>query len=344
MICPSCAHSNTDGVRFCGRCRLSLTGPSLTLTRTRDHLYWIFRRANAGFLSGFVAWLFIPALSRVLSQQSTALLHFFVTGLLGGAFLGTIDGMIEESTPKTARGALLGGLGGSVGGLLFGWKSPSLTSDQMSVGIFLFWALAGGCIGLVSAMWERRVKKLAAGGIAGIIGGGVGGLLGYSIYAYLIQEFDPKGWLIRRLCEGFSGGIIGVSLWFCIGVAERFVVFKRRTIEDKSHKHCDLCETKNPLSGWYCENCGAVLQQSALPQNLHLSPYTTLDRLKEMFRFLSRLASVTGVIAGVVVFAVFLPVNPLLALVAVVLVALASYSLLVLFSAAAESIQIFINK
>jgi hypothetical protein len=103
MNCPSCGFKNNDGVNYCGRCRMHFSPRSLFLAQMRDHLYWIFRRANGGFLSGLVAWFFIPALGRVISSQSTAVLHFAIQGILGGAFLGTVDGMIEESTPKTAR-------------------------------------------------------------------------------------------------------------------------------------------------------------------------------------------------------------------------------------------------
>jgi hypothetical protein len=50
------------------------------------------------------------------------------------------------------------------------------------------------------------------------------------------------------------------------------------------------------------------------------------------------------VIAGLVVFGVFSPTNPILALVAFLLVGLLSYLLLVLFSSIAETIQIAIKK
>lgn len=341
MICPSCTHTNPDGARYCGRCRMGFRPFNLFFVRLRDQLYWIFRRAGAGFSAGVVAWFFIPALSRVISQQSTSLLHFGLVGLLGGAFLGTVDGMVEESSPKTVRGALMGGLGGGIGGLLFGHFSPTLSAEQMPWGLFFFWGLAGGFIGVVSAMWERRFKKLAFGALGGFVGGGVGGALGYSVYAYLIEEFTPSSWLMKRFCEGFSGGLIGVTLWFGIGFMERFVIFKRRFIEGKNHKHCDQCEAQNPLRSWYCLTCGSVLQQAAPAASLNLSPYVTLDRVREIFRFLSRLSASTGVIAGIVIFLTFIPINPFLSFVATVLVALCSYLLLVLFASVAESIQIF---
>jgi hypothetical protein len=323
---------------------MGFTSRNFVLAKTRDHLYWIFRRANAGFLSGAIAWFFIPALSRVISQESTAILHFCIQGLLGGAFLGTVDGMVEESTPKTVRGAWMGGLGGMIGGTIFGYFSPNLGPEQIAWGIFLMWASAGTFIGLVSALWERKIKKSVFGALSGFAGGGIGGALGYAVYAYLVEEFNPHSWVVRRLCEGFSGGIIGVTMWFSIGIAERFVVFTRKVLEGKSVKTCHYCSQQNPLSSWYCGSCGSVLQEAALPGQLNLPPFATLDRVREMFRFLSRLAVTTGFIAGLVIFIVFIPVNKMLALVALVIVGIVVYCLMIVFSSLSESIQVFTKR
>ncbi|MCG3205378.1 MAG: hypothetical protein KCHDKBKB_02098 [Elusimicrobia bacterium] len=344
MNCPSCSFVNADGVRYCGHCRMSFSPLNVTFSRVRVHLAWIFKRANAGFLSGTVAWFFIPALSRVISLESTAVLHFCIQGLLGGAFLGTVDGMVEESTSKTFRGGLMGAIGGAMGGAVFGYYSPQLTNEQTAWGLFGFWGMAGLFIGMVSALWERTSLKIISGALSGLLGGGVGGTLGYAVYAYLIQEFSPEGWFLRRLCEGFTGGIIGVTLWFAIALAERFIIFKRRPIDGKNHKTCDFCDTHNPLNTWYCSKCGSVLQQAASPASLNLSPFQTLDRVRGFFQFMARLAGTTSVIAGLVVFVVFLPVNKMLAFVAVVLVVLACFSLLLLFSSISEAIQIYIKK
>lgn len=323
---------------------MSFSPFNVAFSHVQGHLAWIFRRANAGFLSGMVAWFFIPALSRVISTNTSALVHFFIQGLLGGAFFGTVDGMVEESTPKTIRGGILGGIGGAIGGLAFGYYNAQLSPEQTAWGLFGFWAVAGASIGLVSAWWERSAVKMAAGALSGLLGGGVGGALGYAVYAYLIQEFNPEGWLIRRLSEGFAGGIIGVTMWFAIAVAERFVIFKRRPVEGKSYKICDYCDSQNPLNTWYCGQCGSVIQQSAPPASLNLSPFQTLDRLRNFFRFMARLAATTSVIAGLVVFVVLFPVNKMLAFVGVVLTVLACFSLLLLFSAISETIQIYIKK
>ena len=171
MNCPSCYFENAEGAQFCGRCRMGFTTGNLFLASFRDHLFWIFRRSNAGFLSGIVAWSFIPALSRVLSTDASATFYFALEGLLGGAFLGTVDGMVEESTPKTMLGAVIGGLCGLTAGAVFGHFSDGLTSSQTVWGLFCFWAFTGAGIGIVSALWERRPKKLIFGALAGLAGG-----------------------------------------------------------------------------------------------------------------------------------------------------------------------------
>ena len=343
MNCPSCDHAHPDKVRYCGRCRMNLSPRNVALTKFRDHLYWILRRGNAGFLSGLVAWFFIPALSRVIAKDSHSLIYFLVIGLLGGTFLGCVDGMVEESTPKTVRGAMLGGIGGLVGGIIFNILNPLLPPDKIHWGFFVFWAVPGACIGLTSALWERKPLKIAAGAVSGFLGGGIGGALGNLMYYTLINEFQPTGWVTVRLVEGLSGALIGLTLWILIGTAERFIIFKRKLIEGLDSKVCDHCDAKNPLNMWYCGACGSVLQQSAPPGKLNLSSFTTLGRLMDMFHFLSRLSATTGIIAGVFAFILLLPVNFFLALVASILVAAVSYSLLLLFSAAAETIQIYIE-
>ncbi len=159
-----------------------------------------------------------------------------------------------------------------------------------------------------------------------------------------LRKFNPEGWGLRRFFEGFSGGIIGVTLWFAIGVAERFVIFRRKQLEGKNHKQCHRCPTQNPLNTWYCGHCGSVLQEAALPASLHLSPYITLDRVRDSFRFLSRLSVTTGFIAGLVIFVVFFSVNKLLAFVALVMVSIISYSLMIVFGSISETIKIYLER
>ena len=183
------------------------------------------------------------------------------------------------------------------------------------------------------------------GGAGGPRGRRIGGGLRYAVYAYLIDQYNPERWFTRRAFEGFSGGIIGVMLWFAIAMAERFVVFRRQRIETgKSYKTCGGCGAHNPLANWYCVSCGAVLQESSPPAALHLTPYPTLDRLADFLSFFSRLAVTAGAIAGIVIFIVFVPVNLMLAFAATLLVAIGGAALQALFSALAESLRIFIRK
>ena len=110
---------------------------------------------------------------------------FFATGVLGGAFLGSVDGMVEDSSTKTYKGIAIGGLGGGLSGLLFSWLSTVWVADKMPYALFVFWGLTGACIGLVSAMWERDLKKTLVAIFAGILGGGMGGAWGYMMFSFI---------------------------------------------------------------------------------------------------------------------------------------------------------------
>ena len=344
MNCPSCYHDNVDSARYCTRCRMSFSPANLFLTRVREHIFWILRRSNAGFVAGLIAWFFVPIVTRILSQGSSDMFIFVITGLMGGAFLGCVDGMVDESSPKTVRGAIFGGIGGAIGGIVFVTLKETMSASKILWSIFLYWAIAGAFIGTVSALWEGHKGKILVGILSGFIGGGIGGYLGAAVHANLIQEFSPESWLVQRLFEALIGGFIGVTLWFFLGMAERLFIFKRQLVKSKDHKECDKCHTKNPLSSWYCGSCGRVLQVSVPSNKLNLPRYRTLYRVSEMFRFLSRLSAATGFIAGFVSFFIFIP-GPVFMMVGIlVLVALFSYTLQVIFSSLSEGVQVYINR
>ncbi|HOW28898.1 MAG TPA: hypothetical protein PK876_10420 [Elusimicrobiota bacterium] len=348
MKCPSCHYDNITPVNYCGRCRMSFTPLSLAVARWKEHLYWILRRACAGSTSGFIAWFFIPVVSRILSQTGSHFLIFGLTGFMGGAFLGAVDGMVEESTPKTIRGAIVGGLGGLLGGMVFQVFRNLVDPQYILWLIFLYWAIAGAFIGTVSAWWEQKREKILCGAVSGFFGGGIGAYIGSSFHAYLVQEIPTGTWLFQRFTEALLGGIIGIALWSAIAAAERFFIFQRRTIDKQNHKTCDRCHAKNELASWYCTSCGSVLQESAPPEKLNLSPFSTLQQVSAMLRFLSRLSAATGFIAGFVSLFVFIPnyagMEQLVTIIVIVVIALLSYALQILFSSLSETIKVYISK
>jgi MFS family permease len=348
MQCPSCQFDNAAHARYCARCRMAFKPSHLAFARASFHLYWILRRACAGGVAGFIAWLFIPVITRILSAGGSGFFIYALTGFMGGAFLGSVDGMVEESTPKTIRGALLGGLGGLLGGLLFEALRGGADGGNILWLIFLYWAVAGGFIGSVSAWWERRRDKILWGIASGFFGGGAGAYIGSSLHAFLVQQFAPEGWATRRLSEAVLGAIIGLTTWFAIGTAERFVIFKRRPLEKQDQKLCDACKTKNELHSWYCGSCGSVLQEMAPAARLNLSPHRTLQQISEMLRFLSRLAAATGFIAGFVSLFIFIPnylgMDQLVIVIVILLIALVSYAFQMLFSSLSEIVQVVIKK
>src|SRR5438128_1390498 len=143
MKCPSCQHENAVPLNYCGRCRMAFNSFSFAIAKGRGHLYWILRRACAGSTSGFIAWFFIPIVARLLSRTGSGYSIYGLTGLMGGAFLGSVDGMVEESTPKTIRGAVIGGAGGFMGGVIFQFLRDRAGQDSVPWLIFLYWAIAG---------------------------------------------------------------------------------------------------------------------------------------------------------------------------------------------------------
>lgn len=349
MKCPSCQHENSPLAKYCGRCRMAFKTFSLAVAKAKDHLYWILRRASAGSFAGFIAWFFIPVITRIMSQTGSG--GYFVyglTGFVGGAFLGSVDGMVDESTPKTIRGAVIGGIGGLLGGLIFQFFMYRVSPDAVLWLMFLYWAIAGGFIGSVSAWWEKQPKKLLWGILSGFMGGGIGAYIGASLHAFLIQDVTPETWLMRRMSETLLGAIMGLTLWFAIAAAERFVIFKRHFIDKQDFKFCHHCKTRNELNSWYCTACGSVLQESAPSGKLNLSPYRTLQQISEMLRFLSRLSAATGFIAAFACLFVFIPyyvgMEQLMVVIAIVVIALISYSLQLLFSSLSEGLQIIIKK
>ena len=339
MHCPSCHHENQPESRYCARCRMNFNAWNLFFSRGRSDLHWVLRRAFGGFMAGAVAWFFIPIVSRILSQDSSAMYVFVVCGIMGGAFLGCVDGMLEKSSPKTGQGALWGAIGGALGGVCFSLLQKALPPESMMWAFVLYWGMAGAFIGMISAFWERQNHKLMVGITAGFLGGAVGGYFGTWVQVFMEQQ-GGQGWLYHRVTESLMGAFLGLTLWFFIGIAERFFIFKRRLIENRDHKNCDMCQTKNPLSSWYCTKCGSVLQESAPPRKLQLPKYKSLGRIEDMLWFLNRLANVTGMIACVVAFFIFFD-KPVLIIAAVVFLALISYVLQLLFAALSESLRIF---
>lgn len=347
MKCPSCDHDNAIQLNYCGRCRMAFNSLSFAAAKFRGHFHWILRRACAGSMSGVIAWFFIPMVARLLSQNGSGYEIYGLTGLMGGAFLGSVDGMVEESTPKTIRGAVIGGLGGLIGGLVFQFARERLAPDFVPSLIFLYWAIAGAAIGTVSAWWEKRADKIFWGVASGFLGGGVGAYIGSSFHVYLIETFSMDSWILRRLSEAVLGGIIGLTLWSAIATAERFFIFKRRFVGKLDHKTCDRCHANNALSSWYCTSCGSVLQESAPLEKLNFSPHKTLQQASEMLRFLSRLSAATGLIAGFVSLLIFVSnyagMEQLMSFIVIVVIALLSYALQLLFSALSEGIQVYIH-
>lgn len=283
--------------------------------------------------SGFIGWIIIFIIIRIIGQNINPIIKDLVGGMICGVFLGTVGGIIEESAYKAFLGGILGTLGGAIGGLLnLPAKNIFQSSDFLSsLTIFLTWAIGGTFIGATSGIIERNKKKIFAGALFGLIGGGIGGFLGSVFYGSILIQFNPQSWLIKRLLEGSSGGLVGAVLWFSIGFIEKIYIFHRREEPKLEKKVCAFCGKQNQLNFWYCLSCGHPLPTAAPRQKMVLTPYRGMERVVNSFVFLSWLFGVTGVITIPVIFFVFLTQDIVLAFIIAILLILSTYLLVVVF-------------
>jgi hypothetical protein len=340
MTCPSCDHVSTEATAHCVRCGFSLKHFGRPLLVARGAYLWVLRRSLAGAATGLVGWCIIPAVSRAAGAELSQAGHLMLTGLIGGVFLGTVEGMMEESTLKTLKGGAAGAFGGMIGG---GIASLIVARSQSGpagmAAVIVTWALAGLAVGLLSAWMEVRLSRRLAGALAGALGGAIGGWLGYQVYASLMDVAKIDLWSLKRLVEGMTGGILGAVLWFSIGVAEKSLIFVRRPARAKDHKTCDSCHHASPLNAWYCGSCGAILQEAAAPDRLSLPRHAGLERLVSGLQFLSRLSGTASAVAAVAASWLLGGVNVFLGLFALLATALLGYLVSILFSAAADWLE-----
>src|SRR5882672_215360 len=121
MTCPSCNFTSPTQTDYCIRCGFAATKGGPRIARLRDTFTWVLRRSLAGFASGMVGWWVVPAASRAAGTSLSQSSHFLLSGALGGFFLGSSEGMLEESTLKTIRGGMAGVLGGLIGSVIASW-------------------------------------------------------------------------------------------------------------------------------------------------------------------------------------------------------------------------------
>lgn len=337
MTCPSCNFASPNPTDYCIRCGFASTKSGPRLARVKDTLAWVLRRSLAGCSAGMAGWVVVPAVSRAAGTSLSQSGHFLISGALGGLFLGAAEGMMEESNIKAARGGLAGILGGLVGSV---FASYMVRGGEPSAGIpavIVTWACAGGLIGLVSALTERKRERIAAAFVAGLLGGGLGGWLGYQMYASLMDMANPA-WGARRFIEGLTGAVLGAVFWAILGLGEKLFVFKRRIVSNVSYKECDVCHHTNILRAWYCAACGAVLQVAAPPEKLSPPRRPALARLISACQYLGRLVALTCTVVAVVSAILLGSINVFLGLFGLLATCLIGYIGYILFNAFADAL------
>jgi len=337
MICPSCNFRSETRTAFCIRCGFSFEKHGAFFAVMRGTFTWILRRSLAGFAAGMAGWCVIAAASRAAGANLSQTAHLLMTGALGGIFLGTVEGMMEESSLKTIRGGLVGLASGFAGAIMGAWIIANVSSSSAGMtAVVSTWAMAGLGIGMASAWMERRIPRLIVGAAAGLFGGALGGWLGYQIYASLMDITRPELWGLKRLIEGAAGGILGAILWFVLGIAEKFYIFKRHPVHNISYKECDACQHSNILKAWYCAACGAVLQASAPPEKLELVRRQALARFISACQFLGRLAATTSFVIAWLALVFLGSISPFLGLFGMLVTSLLGYILFILFNSFAD--------
>ncbi len=323
---------------FCLRCGFTLSPKTLWIGPARATFSWALRRSLAGLSAGWVGWLIIPAANRAVAEGLSQTGHVVLTTLLGGIFLGTVEGMSEESTLKTLRGGLAGILGGLIGGLLAsgvaGGDHPDPSKAILSITVA--WAIVGAFIGVLSAILEPKRSRLVAGGVGGLFGGALGGWLGYQMYGSLTDILSSPTWWVSRGLESITGAIIGAVLWFVVGLTEKLFVLRRHPLKNALKKTCEPCGHDNPLNAWYCAHCGAVLQGAASPDKLPALKNEALIRVGGALRYASRLSVTTSAVVALLAIVILGSINAFLGLFGLLAATLMGYFLSMVFRAAAE--------
>lgn len=357
MICPSCSERLQDSVKHCVHCGIAITRRSVQMAAVINNCGWIARRSLGGFFAGAIGFLLAIAVNRVTvtlaaeaqSPSFSDLLNFFpgqsvFSSAIAGCFIGTVGGMIERSAYKTFLGGLLGVIGGILGGVsypifedLFRGRLYAYSFSMAAV-----WAVVGALVGLTSGLLEGTRSKILAGILGGTVGAALGGGIGSQMYGAMLMELgrpEISPWVLTRILELLSGGIVGVHVWFFLGIAEKLYIFQRRQMVETEKKVCDFCHFENALNAWYCAQCGSALQVAAKREQIHVTPFRGLERLTNALQFLSWLAATTGVILSIVIFVSFVLQNFLFALFGSLIVAMAVYMLAILFRALADTIK-----
>jgi len=189
----------------------------------------------------------------------------------------------------------------------------------------------------------KNKKKIMVGVIAGFIGGAIGGGLGSGLYVSLLIDVNRPGWITSRFIEALAGAVVGMNLWFILGLVEKLYIFNRKQLLDATEKICDFCNTHNSLRAWYCKNCGKTLLVSAPVEKLKITPYRSLERISNAFKFISWLSAVAGVVLVLIIFIFLLFKNPFFAVFVSVALAIVIYMISVLLNGVSEVFTKFIK-
>jgi hypothetical protein len=260
--------------------------------------------ALCGGWAAAAGWALGRALAHADSAGGTGIRGLFL-GLTLGVALGLVDAVwvfslrqVGRVVPRVAVCALVGGVGGLVGGFvgqaLFDWEwLRGLTGASglgaLQTGLQLFaWVLTGLMVGVsIGAYdflrsWVREEElrgvawKVVRGVVGGTLGGLLGGLLDWQLTGALGHVFPARPDLWAPSLAGFVA--LGLCVGLLIGVAQ--VVLKEAwvRVERGFRAGREVPLTKPVLTVGRAESCDLGLFGDPTVERLHARIYQQDDR------------------------------------------------------------------
>lgn len=172
----------------------------------------IYYSAVCGALGGLLAWFLIGlfGLDAITDLFTRALWQGGLVGLLIGAFVGVVEGVLSRARRKAllgfCGGALLGLVGGVIG-LPIGEAAFTALGGGW-LGRALGWAMLGVLVGISQGMVTRSRRLINYG----LIGGALGGVIGGALFESLTQQALEATSFSRALGLIVLGASIGLLI------------------------------------------------------------------------------------------------------------------------------------
>lgn len=172
----------------------------------------IYYYTVCGALGGLLAWFLIGllGLDTFNNVYARAIWQGGVIGLLVGASIGVVEGVLSQARRKTIQGLIGGATLGLIGGLV-GLPIGEAAFEVFGggwIGRSLGWALLGVLIGISQGLVMRSRRLVNYG----VIGGALGGIIGGALFETLTSQSLETTALSRALGLIVLGAAIGMLI------------------------------------------------------------------------------------------------------------------------------------